>query len=61
MVDYAVALNFLDFLAGKGYTNNNNLILIANRQIYPIQKILISVARNPEAINYTGGKQRSTF
>lgn len=61
MVDYAVALNFLDFLAGKGYANNNNLIVIANRQIYPIQKILMGVARNPEAINYTGGKQRSAF
>lgn len=61
MVDYAVTINFLDYLAGNGSLNNNNLILIANRKIYSIQKILMGVTRNPDAIIYTGGKQRSRY
>ena len=61
MVDYAVTINFLDYLAGNGSLNNNNLILIANRKIYSIQKILMGVTSNPDAIIYTGGKQRSRY
>lgn len=61
LVDYAVALNFIDYLVGQGFANNNNLILVANRQIYSMKDILMGVADHPEAIEYTGGKMRYPF
>ena len=61
MIDYGVAINFLDYLAGTGITNNNNLIMIVNRKVYSIQEVLQKVAENPDLIQYTGGKQRYRF
>ena len=61
LVDYAVALNFLDYIAGNGGVNNNNLILVVNRKIYSISSILSKLAQTPDAVNYTGGKRRYVF
>ena len=61
LVDYAVALNFMDYLVGKGFANNNNLILVANRKIYSMKEILMGIADHPEAIEYSGGKMRYPF
>lgn len=61
MVDYGVKLSFLDALAGNGSEGNNAVFLIYNRQIYSIREILHKVISSPNAINYTGGKQRFKF
>lgn len=58
LVDYAVVLNFADFLTKNA--NNENLYLL-NNKIWDIAYILQEVANNPDAIEYTGGKQRHQF
>lgn len=61
LVDYSVLVSFLSFLAGEGTLHNNAMAMVINRQLVPIEKILQAVANNPEAISYTGGKQRFPF
>jgi hypothetical protein len=51
----------MDYLVGKGFADNNNLILVANRKIYSMKEILMGVADHPEAIEYSGGKMRYPF
>lgn len=58
LVDYAVVLNFTDFLLNN---QNNNTLYLLNNKIWDIDYILQAVADNPDAIEYTGGKQRFTF
>lgn len=62
LVNYAVATNFIDYLAGRGFNSaNNNLVLVANRQIYSISEIIKKVSETPDAILYNGGKQRAQY
>lgn len=53
-VDYAIALNVLDYLAGDGSLYSNNILLIANGRVYSIEQVLQEIAKNPSAISRAG-------
>lgn len=61
LMQYAVASNFLSFLAGDGSLGSNNLILVVNQEIFSISDVLNAVANNPDLIQFDGGKQRFRF
>ena len=60
LVDCSVVANFLDTLIAAGGPNGN-LFLLANNRLLGIGDLLNAVIDNPDAIEYTGGKQRSKF
>lgn len=62
LIDYAVAANFLDFLAGDGSLGSNNLVLIINGEIFNIGDIIQMVQQDPDKyIKSQGGMQRFRF
>lgn len=62
-VDYAVALNFMDFLAGDGSLYSNNVLLVSKGKVYSIPTLLSALgdAQNFSAITYEGGKPSGRY
>lgn len=53
-VDYAIALNTLDYLAGDASLYSNNVLLIANGNVYSIEQVLQQIGKNPTALSRAG-------
>lgn len=53
-VDYAIALNTLDYLAGDASLYSNNVLLIANGNVYSIDQVLQQIGKNPSALSRAG-------
>ena len=62
-VDYAVALNFMDFLAGDGSLYSNNVLLVSRGKVYSIPTLLSALGdpQNFSAITYEGGKPSGRY
>lgn len=62
LVDYSVAANFLDFLAGDGSLGSNNLVLVINGELFSIGDIIEIVQQDPNKyIKSEGGRKRFRF
>lgn len=62
LVDYSVAANFLDFLAGDGSLGSNNLALVINGELFSIGDIIEMVQQDPDKyIKSEGGRKRYRF
>lgn len=68
IVDYGVALNFLDFLVGDNTVGSNNLLMVINNKIYPMEEMIMQVVNAAASsedglgpIDYSGGKRRDVF
>lgn len=66
---YAVMLNFVDYLAGRGTVTSNSTIMIVNGKLLRMEEILGKVAANVGAtgdnrgiqVTWNGATQRKTF
>lgn len=53
-VDYAIALNIVDYIAGDGSLYSNNILLIANGNVYSMGEVFAQLEQNFDAISRTG-------
>lgn len=61
LMDYVVAANFLDLIAGKGVQGDNVLAMVVNRQLIPLSELLGRLPSSPDAISYSGAKKRDIY
>lgn len=61
LVEYAAIAYFMNALNGGKYSPNNNLLLVANRQVMSLSDIYARAIESPQGIKIDGGKQRNKF
>lgn len=51
LADYAIALNFVDYLAGDGSAYSNSVLMVVNNKIFTIPQVIDEIIGNPTALS----------